>query len=329
MTLVNDIFIQDEVFASWTEHLQEIGSPSAPVTLPTGDELVDRLRYLEIPDEDVPEIIRMAPSPESDADLWWYLQQTLRSLGLYMGRIGGPPRFGTLKDINDPVHRYFYVHVFAAALPRVLEYFADRGISEEVAQATLADLGRNVRVHRKREGIGGLGVAWWLMLHFRGMIYQFGRLQFERAILSDYDAERAQSFGIDVRSGDRVLSIHIPDFCGPMTDESCTKSIAEAHPFFEAHFPEEKISGAVCSSWLLDPQLKEYLRPDSNILLFQDRFQVLPGGYNVNNSIVEFVYGRKLGNPDDLPQHSSLECAVVAHLKAGRTWEGRLGWFNW
>ena len=36
------------------------------------------------------------------------------------------------------------------------------------------------------------------------------------------------------------------------------------------------MSGFVCHSWLLDPQLGEYLRPDSNIMRFQQRFDVLP-----------------------------------------------------
>src|SRR5699024_5951961 len=116
---------------------------------------------------------------------------------------------------------FFYVHMFVAALPQARDYFRDRNIPESVVQETLADLGRNIRVHRKREGVGGLGVAWWLTLHFRGMIYQLGRLQFERAHLGERGSAGAAAMGIRANPDDHVLSIHIPDFSGPMTPDAC------------------------------------------------------------------------------------------------------------
>lgn len=329
MTSISDVFRQDDTFDTWKTHLDEIGPPEGEVSLTRGEELVHQLRYLEIPEEDIPEVVRLAPSPESDPELWWFLERTVHSLGLRMGRVEGPPRFGMLRDINDPEYRFFYVHVFTAAMPQVQRYFRERGIPETTIQATLADLGRNVRVHRKREGIGGLGVAWWLMLHFRGMIYQLGRLQFERANLGQRGADAAADMGVRASPDGRVLSIHIPDFLGPMSPDACDASIQAAHEFFPKYFPEEPVLAGVCSSWLLDPQLKEYLRPDSNIIQFQDRFKLTSDSYNVNNSIVQFVFGPNVDQVDHLPVRSTLERAVVAHLQSGKDWQGRFGWFPW
>lgn len=329
MTSIRDIFIQDEGFETWYGHLTEIGDPPFPVTLPSPAELPDTLRYLEIPEEDINDVIRLMPTPDDEPELWWILQRTVYSLVLRMGEVEGPPRFGVLRDISDPAYRFFFVHVFVAALPHVQIYFAQRGVPEAVAQATLADLGRNVRVHRKRTGQGGLGVAWWLMLHFRGLIYQFGRLHFERALLGERAAEAVDELLPGARPVSHVLSIHIPDFCGPMTPEACDASIAEARRFFATCFPEETVVAGVCNSWLLDPQLKDYLRPESNIVQFQDRFRLVSGGYNVNNSIIQFVFGRTLADLDDLPQRSTLERAVTSHIRSGKEWEGRFGWFPW
>jgi len=329
VTSIADIFKQDETFHAWKAHLEEIGDLAGPVSLPTGDELKNRLRYLDIPEEDIADVMRLAPAPDTDPEMWWFLKRTVHSLGLFMGKVEGPPRFGMLNDINDPRYRYFYVHVFTAALPQVQRYFDSRGIPQDIAQATLADLGRNVRVHRKREGIGGLGVAWWLMLHFRGMIYQLGRLQFERTELGDRGADGAAEMGVTASPEERVLSIHIPDFLGPMTPAACDASIDAAHQFFTAYFPDEPVLAGVCSSWLLDPQLKTYLRPESNIIQFQNRFRLVPGGYNVNDSIVQFVFGPTADDLETLPQRSSLERAVVSHIKEGGDWEGRFGWFHW
>jgi len=329
VTVISDVFRQDDTFRAWEDHLAEIGPPEEEVSLATNEELVQQLRYLEIPEEDIPDVVRLAPSLETDAELWWFLERTVHSLGLTMGKVEGPPRFGTLQDINDPKYRFFYVHVFVAAMSQVQRYFQARGIPEHIVQATLADLGRNVRVHRKREGVGGLGVAWWLMLHFRGMIYQFGRLQFERASLGHRGAEAAADMGVQARPDDRVLSIHIPDFLGPMSPDACDASIQTAHEFFPKYFPEEPVLAGVCSSWLLDPQLKNYLRSDSNIIQFQERFILTSETYNVNNSIVQFVFGPNVDQLDHLSPRSTLERAVVSHIQKGKDWQGRFGWFRW
>jgi hypothetical protein len=329
VTAISDFFTQDDVFIHWHTHLEDIGAPPFTVTLPSGQDLLSTLRYLEIPEEDVPHVLRLAPSPSSNPELWWFLERAVHSLVRYMGEVPGPPRFAPLTGANHPEYRFFYVHVFIAALPHVQQYFTRRGIPETVVQATVADLGRNVRVYRKRTGQGGLGVAWWLTLHFRGMIYQLGRLQFERARLGDRAARQASRVGLKFRADDHVLSIHIPDFLGPMTPEACDASIAEAHTIFSTYFPDEPVVAGVCNSWLLDPQLGNYLREDSNIRRFQDRFQILPGAYNVNESIVQFVFGPTAEDLDVLPQRSSLERAVVAHLRTGKNWEGRTGWFPW
>lgn len=124
-----------------------------------------------------------------------------------------------------------------------------------------------------------------------------------------------------------ALSLHIPDFSGPMTPGACDASIDMARAFFKSFFPDEDHQIAYCNSWLLDPQLRDYLSPESNIIRFQDRFALAPGGYDVNNSIVQFVFGSTLDRIDALPQRSSLERAIVQHIRAGGIWQGRSGWF--
>jgi hypothetical protein len=58
-----------------------------------------------------------------------------------------------------------------------------------------------------------------------------------------------------------------------MTSQACELSFEAAVDFFKRHLPAEKYRLAVCHSWLLDPQLAEYLPTDSNIIQFQRRFQ--------------------------------------------------------
>jgi hypothetical protein len=63
---------------------------------------------------------------------------------------------------------------------------------------------------------------------------------------------------------------------GPMTPEAVTASLDEARAFFPRHFPDERYTTFSCGSWLLDPRLLEYLPEDSNIVRFQQRFELEP-----------------------------------------------------
>lgn len=284
------------------------------------------LEFVEIPDEDIELVISTTPTP--DSELYEILQRGAAYLIRHMGEIKIDARFAALKDFNDPDYRYFYVQLLTACLPFVRQYHASLGIPEEITQATVADLGRNVRVHRKREGVGGLGVMWWLMLHFRGIIFQLGRLQFEKHYASEEVMASMKEHGIDVPPKTPVLSVHIPDFLGPMDDGSCTESITQAVAFFDTYFPTWSAEYAVCNSWLLDPQLKEYLRPESNIIRFQNRFYIAEGGYDSSDSVMQFVFGKHVRDINTIHPTSSLGKGVITHLQNGRTWNGRQGWFR-
>ena len=322
-TTRTDMFLQNDAFTTWHDYLRGLGDSPFTVDLPAPEALPDLLRELAIPEEDFAPIIASRPDRNRDPEVWWFLERCVHSLVRHMGRVDAPPTFAPLRDINDPEHRFFYVHVYLAAHPHAVAYHEQRGIPKDISRTTLADLGRNVRVHRKRYGIGGLGVAFWLMRHFRGVIYELGRLQFERARLGSSLASAIPGAGDD----NLVLSVHIPDFLGPMTPEACDDSIARARDFFAKHFSEESYVAAVCHSWLLDPQLREYLPETSNIIRFQQRFTLGNHEHDVDTSIVQFIFGPTPANLDELPRRSTLERAVVGHLKSGRHWKGRSGWF--
>jgi hypothetical protein len=313
--------------AAWVEYLDDIGNPAVEVALPDDDTLAGILRELDVPEEDIPAAVAAKPDPHIDPDLWWLLERSVHSLVATMGQVAPPPWFPSPDDIPG-MNPWFFVHVFVATLPYTRDYHVSRGIPDHIARETLADLGRNVRVNRKRHGEGGLGVSFWLMLHFRGMIYQLGRLQFERSLMRGNISEALKARGVEATRDDVVLSLHIPDFLGPMSPESIDDSIGWARSFFPRHFPEERYEYMVCHSWLLDPQLKQYLSPESNIIRFQNRFSLAEDTSDADRSVIQFVFGPVPDDLDVLPQRTSLERAVVAHLKAGGHWHGRNGWFR-
>jgi hypothetical protein len=150
----------------------------------------------------------------------------------------------------------------------------------------------------------------WLTLHVRGAVYELGRLQHHR--------------------GDGAIGLHIPD-AGPLTPEAVSASLDEGRLFFARHFPEEGYTAFSCGSWLLDPQLREYLPEESNIIRFQRRFELEPyaepEGLDADVEVLRFVF-RTLSTPlDELPRRTALQRAIVDHLSAGRHWQWRQGRF--
>jgi hypothetical protein len=78
----------------------------------------------------------------------------------------------------------------------------------------------------------------------------------------------------------------------------------------------------------MDDQLLEYLEPDSNIIQFQRRFELVPGARDSDSSAFHFVFGRTPDAIDQITPRTTLERAIIRHVKAGGHWRLRTGWFR-
>jgi len=313
-----------EETTGWLAKLSEVGRTEEAPRLPERDDVRVLLARLAAPAEQINEAVTALSAVEADPVLRWLLMHCAQQLIQNMARSRSPEPFPTLPSSLGLPGRYLYVLAFLATLPAVRRYHQQQGISDEVSWATLADLGRHMAIHQRMTGEGGLSTPNWLTLHFRGVIYELGRLQFHRSRIN-YDAETIGRLGLPFRRDDPCLGVHIPE-SGPLSPEACDASFRWAPEFFARHFPDETYSVATCGSWLLDDQLAEYLPETSNIVRFQRRFQLMPGGRPCDEEIVRFVFRRADGRPKDLPQRTTLERAITQHLRAGRHWQARWGW---
>ncbi|MEW2394856.1 acyltransferase domain-containing protein [Streptomyces sp. NPDC046862] len=326
-----DALRADEKLAEWLGEPGERKADDVPrvdVRLPSAGDLPDILLDLAVPYEDVNEIVALRVTLLADAEATGLLERCVGALIRDMGEPGKGPSFPSFPPESGPLVRYFYVYVLVAALPYVRAYHRERGIPDDVSRRTLADLGRAMVLHRRRYGTGGVLVPGWLALHFHGELYQLGRLQFQRSRIERRDAEGFAGVGLELGVGEPYLSLHIPDYRGPLSPDACDRSVVLAREFFARHYPEEHYASALCHSWLLDPQLKRRLLPDSNIVRFQERFEAVYVDTEPEDGLpVRFVFGDPDLPVETLPRRTGIERAVVDHLRAGEHWYLGHGWF--
>ncbi|GIF98203.1 acyltransferase domain-containing protein [Catellatospora citrea] len=292
-------------------HLLAGDLPSAP--LPAKADAPAILTRLAVRPEDAAEI--MAGWPDPDSPLWtpelrWLLDRSIALVRADLGGHGWLPPGPELPRDRGLAWRHLYVYAYLALVDVVRGYHRDHGIAEAVTWTSLADLGRNLAIDRRMHREGWPVMQSWLSLHARGSIYELGRLQYH--------------------PGDTTIGLHIAE-SGPLTPEAVSASLDEARAFFPRHFPDQHYTAFTCGSWLLDPQLLDYLPEDSNIIRFQQRFELEPyeepEGLDADVEVLRFVF-RSLTTPlDQLPRDTVLQRAAVDHLQAGRHWRWRRGSF--
>lgn len=288
--------------------------------LPAPDVLALRLVELGVPHADVEPTLRHAAG--IDGPRARHLARCALVLNGMAGGTDGLPEYPP-----GPAAGLDFVVLFAALLPRLRRLEALRRVDPLITAATVADLGRHLTVHRERHGRSGFDEQQWFGLHVTGQLHQLGRLQFQRLTAGTAAAEVCAAGG-EVAPDDVVLSVHIPRFLGPMSPAACDASIAQAHSFFARHFPADRITAAVCWSWLLDPQLGELL-PHTNIAALQRRFTPMGGRRVDDRAPLDFGFVRPDLPLDEQPRSTSLERTVLDVLQSGGHWHIGAGWFAW
>jgi hypothetical protein len=233
--------------------------------------------------------------------------------------IGGVPVEGELEAPDDPM---VSLAAYLETLPDIRRYHRQRGISDEISWATLADLGQQLKVHRRTHGSFGLETHWWVTTYWTGALYALGRLQFLIHPVPDSHPVPG------VEPGEWVLGVHIPE-TGPLTPESVDDSFDQARAFFAEHFPEHPVKTATLGSWLIDPYLLDHLPQDSNMVRFGRRFTPYGEPYDSQDSAIFFTFrSHDLGKLDEFPQDTALQRLIVERIKAGGTWQTGFGYLS-
>ncbi|WP_144718215.1 acyltransferase domain-containing protein [Agrococcus jejuensis] len=184
----------------------------------------------------------------------------------------------------------------------VVAWLQARGLDEETASSGVADLGQQLRVHRRATGVGGIDTADWLASPWSGALLRHGALQVEHV--------RHPRLGW-------VRSLHVPADA-PLDRASVDASIAASAVVGALAFPERTTDVVHCASWMLDPWIVEAL-PGSRLAALAARFEPVADDEDAADDVLWFVWGRRPPWPAlaALPRDTSLRRVLAARIEAG------------
>ncbi len=187
------------------------------------------------------------------------------------------------------------------------EEYRRRGYADQIFDQTFYDITIWCEECRRKHGVYGLEELWWLGQSVKLKLFRLGRLQFE-PILLEHDMEGRER---TVKAGTKVLNVHIPSG-EPLRMEACKDSFEKAEDFFG-----EEYQVYVCDSWLLSPHLKEILPDTSNIIRFQNLFEVTRVGYEYPQA-EQRIFEVTLEDKSQYPEDTFLRKKAKAYVLSGK-----------
>ena len=181
----------------------------------------------------------------------------------------------------------------------VYDIYREKGISDEIYFATMKCYTRFIDETYQMTGKLYFDRYWWTTRQAGCHLFRIGELEYEMKHIEE----------------NIVIGIHIPsdvDFSPSAIDNS----LASAKHFFATYYPELSNAEYRCHSWLLDRQLKEMLNDNSNILSFQNRFEIFDKG-EIGTEFIDWLYNTRTTDFDNLPENTSLQRNMKKHILSG------------
>lgn len=186
------------------------------------------------------------------------------------------------------------------AVRRQYDNYQRMGISEEIFVETMKCFTRFAEECFVKTGSYYFDRGWWSYRQVSMCLFRIGALEYEFIELD----------------GEKVLSLHIPSDAN-MKDENVGRSLEEARAFMRRFYPAYADSRMYCNSWLLAPKLQELLPPTSNIVKFQNRFELTRYSDEGNDCLLWVFQAPENVDYHDLKENTSLQRKIKKLMLEG------------
>lgn len=180
---------------------------------------------------------------------------------------------------------------------RLEKLYEKYGFSNDLYIETISDIRYKINECELVKKLSGIFCASWYEDIFKLKTFSLGRLQFQ-LVNNCYDIP---GYGKDFK----MISIHIPKSNEHLDENKVNESIKRAKSFFREKFGiVEPVF--VCHSWILFPEINNFIPKDSNIIKFQKRFTIIKTELDSNYSELWRIFDREFNGLRSLKEDSSL-----------------------
>ncbi|MBR2048807.1 MAG: DUF5596 domain-containing protein [Oscillospiraceae bacterium] len=190
------------------------------------------------------------------------------------------------------------------------EEYARLGIPDRIYYDTMAAFSRFVREHQASYGSYGFDRGFWVTRQVSSRLFRIGELEYEPTTLNGQD----------------IVSLHIPTDVD-LRPEILRPSLKAGLEEFHRLFPDSAGKPVYCHSWLLSPMLKALLPEQSNILRFQELFDIQqdtkPG-----KDVLLWVFKNPRLPVAEYPENTSLQRKLKSFFLSGGEFLEGWGWLK-
>jgi len=246
-----------------------------------------------------PEIIQKLKLMDSHMDM----KAVENELNQMVDRKSSWEAYQRLKTIfqEDEEHlRMLYCQLECAC--RIYEKYVEKNIPVNIYIDTMKCFTRFMEECKKKNGRMFFDRGWWTYRQVSMSLFRIGALEYE---FKEYNREN-------------VIAVHIPSDAD-LSPASVSQSMEQAEKFFKAYYSDYQFCKYTCNSWLLSPVLKPLLSRESNILSFQERFDIIEENQD-DKEFLEWLFQAPADTEySNLPSVTSLQKRVKTLLQNGRT----------
>lgn len=179
------------------------------------------------------------------------------------------------------------------------EEYLKRNISNDIFVATMKFCTRFLHEYHQTFQTYKFVWAWWFPRQISLNEYRIGALEYEFV-----DAEN------------REIAVHIPSDAD-LRKKSVAQSIKDFNEFRAKYYPEWKTVHLTCDTWMLMPELKEMLGKDSNIIAFQNLFEIDTVDYDAA-WYMKWIFPGAENIDELLPEGTTLQREMKKYLLDGK-----------
>lgn len=184
------------------------------------------------------------------------------------------------------------------------------GLSEEIYYDTMGCFSRFVREHRESYGCYGFDRGFWVPRQISCRLFRIGQLEYELTSLN----------------GNAIISLHIPTDA-ELRQEVLLPSLRSGLRELHRLFPDTAGLPVYCHSWLLSPLLQGFLPEQSNILRFQQLFDIQQD-QKPGTGVLLWVFKNPRLPVEQYPENTSLQRKLKAYFRQGGSFFDGAGWLK-